>query len=84
VALLEDLLWGDLDPAERAELLDKFLRVAGTQGARTASCPILGYSSLEPLEAARFRRSKRVLHTYLTFWNGLRARAVEALYIDVY
>jgi len=83
VVLLEDLLWGDLEQTERAELLEKFMRAAASQGARTASCPVLGYSSLDTLTAARFRRTKRVLHTYLTFWNGLQPRPVPALYIDV-
>jgi hypothetical protein len=83
VVLLEDILWGDLEPQERNELLENFLRIAAAQGAKTASCPILGYSSLAPLGAARFRRSKRVLHTYLTFWNGLQSRSVPALYTDV-
>jgi hypothetical protein len=83
VVLLEDLLWGDLEPAERTELLERFLRAAATQGARVASCPVLGYSLVDTLAAARFRRSKRVLHTYLTFWNGLNPAPVSALYIDV-
>jgi hypothetical protein len=83
VVLLGDLLWGDLEPAERTELLERFLRAAAGQGARFASCPVLGYASLDPLMAAGFRRSKRVIHTYLTFWNGLQPRSVPALYIDV-
>jgi hypothetical protein len=83
VVLLGDLLWGDLEPAERTELLEKFLRAAACQGARFASCPVLGYASLDPLTATGFRRSKRVIHTYLTFWNGLQPRPVPALYIDV-
>jgi len=83
VVLLGDLLWGDLEPAERRALLERFLRGAAGQGARFASCPVLGYASLDPLRAAGFRRSKRVIHTYLTFWNGLQPRPVPALYIDV-
>ncbi len=83
VVLLEDLLWGDLEAAERTELLERFLRAAAGQGARFASCPVLGYASLDPLTAAGFRRSKRMIHTYLTFWNGLQPRPVPALYIDV-
>jgi hypothetical protein len=81
--VLEDLLWGDLESTERIELVKKFLRAAATQGARTASCPILGYAPLDTLLAARFRRSNRVLHTYLTFWNGLQPRPVTSLYMDV-
>lgn len=83
VVLLEDLLWGDLEPTERTELLERFLRAAAAQGARVASCPMLGYSSVDTLAAARFRRSKRVLHSYLTFWNGIQPEPVSALYIDV-
>jgi hypothetical protein len=83
VVLLGDLLWGDLEPAERTELLERFLRAAAGQGARFASCPVLGYASLDPLTVAGFRRSKRVIHTYLTFWNGLQPQPVPALYIDV-
>ena len=83
VVLLEDLLWGDLKPAEQAELLERFLRVAATQGARIASCPILGYSPVDTLTTARFRPSKRVLNAYLTFWNGLKPAPVPALYIDI-
>src|SRR5690242_11382805 len=33
VVLLEDLLWGDLELAEQTELLERFLRVAASQGA---------------------------------------------------
>jgi hypothetical protein len=84
VILLEDLLWGDLEPIERAELLERFLRAAASQGARTASCPMLGYSSVDTLLGARFRRSNRILHTYLTFWNGFQPRPVDSLYIDVF
>jgi hypothetical protein len=81
--VLEDLLWGNLESVERIELLTKFLKTAARQGARTASCPNLGYSSLDTLLAGRFRRSNRVLHTYLTFWNGLEPRPVASLYLDV-
>jgi hypothetical protein len=83
VVLLGDLLWGDLEPVERTELLERFLRAAAGQGARFASCPVLDYASIDPLTAGGFRRSKRMVHTYLTFWNGLQPQPVPALYIDV-
>jgi hypothetical protein len=83
VVLLGDLLWGDLEPAERTELVERFLRAAAHRGARFASCPVLNYASLDPLRSANFRRSKRVIHSYLTFWNGFQPRPVPALYIDV-
>ena len=83
VVLLEDLLWGDLELAERTDLLNGFLRAAAARGARVASCPVLGYSQVDILEAARFRRSNRVLHAYLTFWNGLTPSPVSSVYLDV-
>ncbi len=84
VVLIEDLFWGDLRAGERAELLDNFLSAAAARGARVASCPLLGYSALDTLAAARFRPSKRVLHTYLTLWNGHRPSAIPGLYMDIF
>jgi hypothetical protein len=84
IVLLEDLFWGDLEAAERSDLLARFLRIAAAQGAKTASCPVLGYASTDTLTAAGFRPSKRVLHMYLTLWNGLEPRPVPELYIDVF
>ena len=83
VALMEDLLWGDLQPAECSELLQCFLRAAASRGAQTVSCPVLGYASTDPLVAAGFRRSPRVLHAYLTLWNGEQPKPTPSLYIDV-
>jgi hypothetical protein len=83
VVLLEDLLWGDLEPPERTRLLDDFLFAAATQGARTASCPLLGYAETNTLEASRFRRSNRLLKTYLTLWGDIQPQPVSSLYIDV-
>lgn len=83
VAILDDILWGDLSEAEREQLLDRFLRVAAFRGARIATCPVLGCASLTPLESLRFRRSGRVLHTYLTLWNGMQPSLVEKLYLDI-
>jgi hypothetical protein len=83
VVLLEDLLWGDLRPCECTELIQRFLHIAAARGAQFASCPVLGYVSLDPVKAAGFRRSKRIANAYLTFWNGLQPRPVTALYMDV-
>jgi hypothetical protein len=83
VCLMEDLLWGDLQPSECAELVRLFLEAAASQGARTVSCPVLGYASSDPLVAAGFRRSPRVLHAYLTLWNGQQPRPTPSLYMDV-
>jgi hypothetical protein len=83
VVLLEDLLWGDLEPTGCAELLKKFMQTATDRGARFASCPVLGYAASDPLTDAGFRRSRRVIHTYLTFWNGFQPEQVLGLYLDV-
>ena len=84
VLLMEDILWGDLEEAERKELLQNFLRLAAARGAQSASCPVLNYASLDPLTAAGFRRSKRVLHTYLTTWTGDHPAEFESVYLDVF
>lgn len=84
VVLLENLLWGNLEPPEQVRLLERFLALAAAQGARLASCPVLGYASMNPLVEAGFRSSKRVIHTYLTPLKGLELRPVSAVYIDVF
>ena len=84
VALIDDIFWGSLEDAERARLLQSFLAAAASKGARSVSCPNLGYSSMAPFTAAAFRPSKRVLHTWLTLWNGLEPEPVSSLYIDVF
>jgi hypothetical protein len=84
VALIEDVLWGSLDDSEQARLLQRFLAVAASKGARSVSCPVMGYGSMAPLNAAGFRASRRVLHTWLALWNGLEPEPVSALYIDVF
>ncbi|MBV8551388.1 MAG: hypothetical protein JOY54_08815 [Acidobacteriaceae bacterium] len=82
--LIEDILWGDLEDTERKELLHRFLRIAASRGAQSASCPVLNYAPLEPFTASGFRRSKRVLHTYLTTWNGAEPEALSSVYLDVF
>ena len=84
VAIMEDLLWGNLDTAERATLLRRFLEATAAYGCQSVSCPVLGYSSTETLTAAGFRRSKRILHTYLTLWNGQDPVPLSSIYVDVF
>jgi hypothetical protein len=84
VAILEDVLWGDLTFAEQSQLLQRFLRLASSKGARSISCPVLRYASMEPLEAAGFRRSRRILHAWLTLLNDAEPAPLSSLYIDVF
>lgn len=84
VAIMDDLLWGNLNDAERATLLGQFLEAATAYGCQSVSCPILGYSSIATLTAAGFRRSRRTLHTYLTLWNGEDPVPLSSIYVDVF
>jgi GNAT superfamily N-acetyltransferase len=84
VAIMEDLFWGNLNNAERAALLQRFLEAAAAYGCQNVSCPVLGYSSTETLTAAGFRASRRTLHTYLTLWNGEDPVPLPSIYVDVF
>jgi hypothetical protein len=83
-AILDDLLWGSLDPAEQRELLARFMKAAAARGARNISCPLLGYACTQPLDAAGFRRSARTVHIYLTMWNGYIAGPLSSVYLDIF
>lgn len=80
---VEDILWGHSTNEERAELLQRFLAEAA-QNASLAIVPVLGYSDLSPFQAAGFRRSPRLLHTYLTMWSPLPDEGdLSCIYTDV-
>lgn len=81
--IFDDLLWGDLEFSERKTMLQQFLRAAAARGAQTASCPVMGYASTEPLVAEGFRPSRHLVHAYLTLWNGQEPKSVASLYADV-
>ena len=83
VAIIDDVLWGDLDSSGRQELVRRFLRAAAARGARTVSVPVLGYAATEPLQAMGFRPSRRVVCAYLTTWSDIEFDQVASLYIDV-
>jgi hypothetical protein len=83
--IVEDVLWGDLEPQERDRLAKALLDRAALAGAQMAVAPDLGYADLEPFHAARFRPSQRVLHAYLTVWNGKPCtEALSSMYLDVF
>jgi hypothetical protein len=82
--LVEDVLWGTLENAERLELLRRLLDSALQAGAQMAFVPCLDYADIEPFRAAHFRSSLRTLHSYLTVFNGQPAPApVSSMYLDV-
>jgi hypothetical protein len=83
--IVEEVLWGDLEPQERDRLVKAFLDRATLAGVQMAAAPHLGYADLEPFHAARFRPSQRALHTYLTVWNGEPCtEALPSIYLDVF
>jgi Acetyltransferase (GNAT) family len=83
--LVEDLLWGTLNPGERNDLLRQLLDQAAAAGAQLAIAPTLNYADMAPLAAARFRSSPRLLHVYLSVFNGQPKPAlVPSMYLDVF
>jgi hypothetical protein len=85
VLLLEDILWHQLQPQERLELLRKLLTQAVSQGAQMATVPVLGYADLTAFKKFRFFPTRRVLHCYLTlFRNDVPLEALPSMYLDVF
>lgn len=85
VLLVEDLLWGELDCQERLELLQDLLSQGATAGAQIAVAPLMGYAETATLRRAGFRQSRRLMHVYLTTWNGTPApESLSSLYLDVF
>lgn len=83
--IVEDVLWGDLEPQERDRLAKVLLDRAASAGVQMAVVPRLGYADLAPFHTARFRPSQRVLHMYLTVWNGEPCtEALSSVYLDVF
>jgi hypothetical protein len=83
--LVEDVLWEELEPDERLQLLYRFLGEAVSQGAQMASVPNLGYADLQPFKRTRFFPTRRVLHCYLTlFDSNLPLATLPSLYLDVF
>lgn len=83
--MIEDILWGTLEPRERDALVKKLLDRAVAAGAQIAALPVLGYADLQPFHDARFRPSQRAVHAYLTVWNGPPFLAkLPSMYLDVF
>jgi hypothetical protein len=81
-AVIDDVLWHDLRGPERVELVHVFLRCVASR-AQVVVVPLLGYADPSPFLEAGFRRSTRVLHGYLTIWNGDADLVVQGMYMDV-
>jgi hypothetical protein len=83
--LVEDLLWGDLENEERAQVMRDLLAQGAAQGAQIAVAPLLGYVETDTLGAVGFRRSRRLMHMYLTMWGDVPLpEGLSSIYLDVY
>jgi hypothetical protein len=82
--MVEDVLWGNLEPHECEMLVRTLLDQAALLGAQLAVVPPLGYAELAPFHAARFRPSGRVQHAYITVWNGdSLTETLPSMYLDI-
>lgn len=82
--MVEDVLWGNLEPQERQMLVKALIERAAMAGAQLAVVPYLGYADLGPLHAARFRPSRRVQHAHLTVWNSEPFMdTLSSMYLDI-
>jgi GNAT superfamily N-acetyltransferase len=83
--LVEDILWDELAPEERVQLLRRFLAQAVSNGAQMVTVPNLGYADLLPFKKLRFLPARRVLHCYLTVFRGdLALEDLKSIYLDVF
>jgi GNAT superfamily N-acetyltransferase len=86
--LIEDILWGTLTTEDRQILLQEFLKKAAAVGVRLATVPVLGYADMGPFKRARFLRTRRVLHAYMTLWSAghadLPSAPLPSMYLDVF
>ena len=83
--IIEDLLWEKLSQERRVALMIKLLEQGAAKGAQIAIAPQLGYTSMEPLQAAGFRRSPRLLNMYATLWRESPGsfNGQTSIYMDV-
>ena len=83
--VVDDVLWGGLGEADREELVRRLLDQAAASGAQIAVVPQQGYADLDAFTVAGFRPSGRVVHTYLTLWDGSDTpSSVRSCYLDVF
>ena len=83
--LLDDIIWGSLTPPECQRLARLLVSKAASMGAKMVTTPVLNYADMQPLAAAGFRKTRRLLHPYLTLWNAVSgSESISAMYMDVF
>ena len=78
---IDDVLWRDVPPSSRVELLRRF--VAAASDCKVAFVPLLNYADMSAFRAVGFRRSPKSLAAYVTIWNGNPCPDIPSMYIDV-
>ncbi|MBK7925945.1 MAG: hypothetical protein IPJ98_00195 [Bryobacterales bacterium] len=83
--LVEDVFWGSLLPEERLELVSEFCIRGSGAGAQMISLPLMGYADMAPFQKSGFRKSRRLIHVYMTCWTGAgQFGELPAIYMDVF
>lgn len=83
--IVEDTLWGRVPAAEREQLVRRLLAKAAAVGARVAILPQRGYADVRPFLDCGFRPSQKLIHAYLSLWNGHTPDAPwSGYYLDVF
>jgi len=82
--LLDDIIWGDLAPDECTVLANKLIGNSARLGAKMVITPVLGYADMQPLTSSGFRKTRRLLHAYLTLWDMAVLESLPAMYIDIF
>jgi GNAT superfamily N-acetyltransferase len=83
--LVDDIIWGELEAAERKQLAGTLLESAATAGVDLLLAPVLNYTDMTALSEVGFRKTRRALNMYLTSWNPhFKLHALSGAYIDVF
>lgn len=82
--VIDDILWGSAEAAERVELVRRLAAAGAAAGATGAAVPLLGYADMRPFLAAGFVPSPHTLNVHLSLWSETAdlARA-PGYYLDV-
>jgi hypothetical protein len=81
--LVEDVLWGELEAADRKQLVTRLLEAASAAKVDLLLVPNLQYTEMAPFTQAGFRSTRRALQMYVTSWSEkLPLQEMTSAYID--
>jgi GNAT superfamily N-acetyltransferase len=83
--LVDDVLWEGTDDAQRSRMVNLLLDSARGMEVELLLVPVLNYFDPALFVAAGFRKTRRTLNLYLTFWNGVSLPSeMDSVYVDVF